>query len=100
MKDDIRAFWERSLRELAAVAPRAHGENEADRVLPYGTKLTFNVTDPERYFYRGAYLDCVRGLDFLASRPEVDPDRIGMWGASQAGGFTLAVAALDRRLAA
>jgi cephalosporin-C deacetylase len=45
-------------------------------------------------------MDCVRGLDFLCSRPEIDTERIGVWGFSQGGGLTLATAALDRRVAA
>ena len=45
-------------------------------------------------------MDCLRGLDFLCSREEVDPSRLGMWSRSQGGGFTLATAALDSRLRA
>ena len=29
-------------------------------------------------------MDCVRGVEFIAERPEVDPDRIGVLGGSQA----------------
>jgi cephalosporin-C deacetylase len=59
--------------------------------------MTLGVSDPARYFYRGVFVDCVRALDFVASRSEVDPDRIGVMGISQGGGLTLAVAGLDRR---
>jgi cephalosporin-C deacetylase len=65
--------------------PRAQGESKAEWDLETGTKLTYHLTDRERYYYRGAYLDCVRGLDFLASRPEVNGARLGMWGRSQGG---------------
>ena len=81
--------------------PRAQGESLAEWNLPAGaTKLTYNITDRETYYYRAAYMDCVRGVDFLAARPEVDAARIGMWSRSQGGGFTLATAALDHRIAA
>lgn len=80
--------------------PRAQGESKKEWDLPHGTKLTYHPTDRERFYYRAGYMDCVRGIDFLAARPEVDPDRIGMWSRSQGGGFTLATASLDRRLAA
>lgn len=81
--------------------PRAQGESLAEWQLEGGaTKLTWHLTDRQRYYYRGAYADCVRGLDFLASRPEVDPGRIGMWGRSQGGGLSLVTAALDGRLRA
>lgn len=81
--------------------PRAQGESIPEWDLPEGTtKLTYNVTDKDAYYYRGAYMDCVRGVDFLCERDEVDSNRIGMWSRSQGGGFTLATAALDQRLAA
>jgi cephalosporin-C deacetylase-like acetyl esterase len=40
----------------------------------------------------------VRAVDFLASRPEVDRDRIAVTGGSQGGGLSLATAALDSRI--
>jgi cephalosporin-C deacetylase len=80
--------------------PRAQGESKAEWDLESGTKLTYHLTDRERFYYRGGYADCVRGLDFLAARPEVNAARLGMWGRSQGGGLTLATAALDRRLRA
>lgn len=81
--------------------PRAQGESIPEWDLPEGTtKLTHNVTDRDTYYYRAAYMDCVRGIDFLSERDEVDANRIGMWSRSQGGGFTLSTAALDHRLAA
>ena len=59
--------------------------------------MTQGIMDPEEYYYRGAYVDCVRALDFVCARPEVDTERIGIMGVSQGGGLTLAVAALDAR---
>ena len=59
--------------------------------------MTAGILDPEEYYYRGAFVDCVRALDFVASRPELDAGRIALTGISQGGGLTLAVAALDRR---
>jgi cephalosporin-C deacetylase len=78
--------------------PRGQGESCPEWTLEHSTKLTYHVTDKERFYYRGAYMDCVRGLDFLASRLEVDAARLGMWSRSQGGGLTLATAALDQRL--
>jgi hypothetical protein len=42
--------------------------------------------------------DWRRAISFLESRPEVNPDRIGLWGTSYAGGHALVLGATDRRL--
>ena len=78
--------------------PRGQGESRQEWELEHSTKLTYYVTDKERFYYRGGYMDCLRGLDFLAAQPEVEATRLGMWSRSQGGGFTLATAALDPRL--
>jgi cephalosporin-C deacetylase len=57
--------------------------------------MTMGITDPAAYYYRGAYVDCVRALDVACAQAEVDPGRIGLTGGSQGGALTLAVAALD-----
>ena len=80
--------------------PRSQGESKAEWQIESGTYLTYHVTDRDRYFYRGAYMDCVRGIDFLADRTKIDADRIGMWSRSQGGGLTLATTALDARIKA
>jgi cephalosporin-C deacetylase len=59
--------------------------------------MTMGILDPASYFYRGVYMDCVRAIDFVASREEVDASRLGVMGMSQGGGLTLAAAALDSR---
>ena len=80
--------------------PRGQGESEKEWRVEYGTPLVYKVDNRERYYYRGAYMDCVRGLDFLQSRPEIDGARLGVWGFSQGGGLALATAALDHRVGA
>jgi cephalosporin-C deacetylase len=59
--------------------------------------MTQGILDPEEYYYRGAFVDCVRAIDFVVSRPELDAARIALTGISQGGGLTLAAAALDSR---
>ncbi len=60
----------------------------------YPGLLTQGIEDPETYSYRGVISDCVRGLDFLLTRPEVDSQRIFASGSSQGGGLTLIASAL------
>lgn len=74
---------------------RGHG-NSTDDVNPgFPGYILTNLDDKEKYIYRGAYMDCVRGIDFLCSRPEVDKSRIAVEGASQGGALTFAAAALN-----
>ncbi|NPV06705.1 MAG: prolyl oligopeptidase family serine peptidase [Anaerolineae bacterium] len=61
--------------------------------------MTKGISDPEGYYYRGVYMDCVRAADLVASLPEVDPSRMGAWGVSQGGGLALAATALSGRFA-
>ncbi len=42
----------------------------------------------------------IRALDYLASRPEVDPDRLGVTGRSGGGAYSWFIAALDDRVKA
>jgi uncharacterized protein len=44
--------------------------------------------------------DYRNAVSYLQSRPEVDADRIGIWGTSFAGGLVLFVGAVDRRIKA
>ncbi|MEV0672442.1 alpha/beta hydrolase [Mycobacterium sp. NPDC050441] len=44
--------------------------------------------------------DWRRAISFLESRPDVDSDRIGVWGSSYAGGHAIVLGATDRRLRA
>ena len=45
-------------------------------------------------------LNGIRGLDFLATRPEVEPDRLGVTGISGGGATTWSIAAADERVKA
>jgi uncharacterized protein len=44
--------------------------------------------------------DWRRAISYLQDRPEVDPERIGIWGTSYAGGEAIILGATDRRLKA
>ena len=37
---------------------------------------TEGIDDPQGYVFRGIVADCCRGLEYLLSRPEVDPSRV------------------------
>jgi cephalosporin-C deacetylase len=46
----------------------------------YPGLLTLGIEDPATYIYRGIVADCLRGAEFLLSRPEVDASRVGIVG--------------------
>ena len=58
------------------------------------------IESPDSYVFRELYAHAKRGVDVLASRPEVDARRIGATGMSQGGGLSLAAAGLDARVSA
>jgi cephalosporin-C deacetylase-like acetyl esterase len=74
---------------------RGHGNSKDDVNPGFPGYLQYFLNDKELYIYRGAYMDCVRGIDFLFSRPEVDTNRVAVEGASQGGALTFATAALN-----
>jgi cephalosporin-C deacetylase len=85
---------------ILQVFPRSQGISEDLWKIDGAEKLTSGISHPKGYYYQGAYADMIRGIDFLVSRPEVDPKRIAIMGTSQGGGIALAVAALDSRIRA
>lgn len=44
--------------------------------------------------------NCVRALDYLQTRPEVDPERLGVTGRSGGGAYSWWIAAIDERIRA
>ncbi len=61
-----------------------------------------NIDNKDNYIYRGAYMDCIRAIDFLYTFRDfgVDTARIAVSGGSQGGALALVVAALDHRVKA
>lgn len=72
---------------------RADGINR-DFTNTYGDWFAYQFGNKDSYYYRGAYMDCVRALDFLASRQTSDMSNLFAEGQSQGGAFTVAAAAL------
>jgi cephalosporin-C deacetylase len=65
----------------------------------YGEWIAYGIDNKNNHYYRGGFMDLVRGVDFLVSRPEVDARYIFATGGSQGGAYTMAAAALDDRIA-
>jgi cephalosporin-C deacetylase len=77
---------------------RAAGEREPDGkgdfTNIYGDWFAYHFGDKDCYYYRGAFMDCVRAIQFMASRSTSDMTNLFAEGQSQGGAFTYAAASL------
>ena len=71
---------------------------------PYSIQwFTVNFGNPDSYYYRGTYMDCVQGIRFLALcedekvKGRIDMDNVFVEGMSQGGAFSYAAAALSKQ---
>lgn len=64
----------------------------------FGKWITYGLDNKDDYYYRGAFMDVVRALDFVSSRPEIDSDKIAVRGGSQGGALSFVAASLDKRV--
>jgi cephalosporin-C deacetylase-like acetyl esterase len=79
--------WDRRLgRSLAGGATAQHNMAGAQALLAGQSFARYRIWDAKR------------ALDYLVSRPEVDPDRIGATGCSGGGTLTTFISALDPRI--
>lgn len=54
----------------------------------YGDWFAYNFGNRDAYYYRGAYMDVIRSIDFITSREKAQQDNIFMMGGSQGGALT------------
>ena len=79
---------------------RGHGNSKDDINVGenYHHLISKGIQSKEEYIYRGSVMDCIRALDFLYTRPEINKSKIAVEGGSQGGALSLMVAALDKRV--
>ena len=68
---------------------------EEDFVNIYGDWFAYNFGVKDGYYYRGAFLDCVQAVRFMATRESSDMTQLFAEGSSQGGALSYAVAALS-----
>ena len=90
----LRRDWGKKGVAVLSVAVRGKVKSSAEFNPGYPGLLTAGLESKDTYAYRGVISDCVRGVDFVHSRPEIDPERIYACGSSQGGGLTLITSAL------
>lgn len=69
-------------QRYVVLALRHRGQRLSDQpyAAAYPGLLTDGIDSPDSYIYRGIVADCLRGMDFLLSRSEVDAQRIALTG--------------------
>lgn len=83
---------------------KSRAQLNADQPVPYEGRQWFGTLDlpvPELYGMNLAGVqvwNCLRGVDFLAGLPEVDPERIGCTGASGGASQTILLMTIDERI--
>ena len=70
-------------------------DGKGDFVNAYGDWFAFNFGKRDAYYYRGAFMDCVQAIRFMATRPTSDMNNVFAEGSSQGGAFSYAAAALS-----
>ncbi len=90
----LRRDWGAQGVAVLSVAVRGKLPSSGEFNPGYPGLLTSGVENRDSYSYKGVIADCIRGVDFLLSRPEVDAERIYCCGSSQGGGLTLITSAL------
>jgi len=88
---------------VAAMDCRGQGGRSQDPGGVRGNTLNGHIVrglgdDPRNLAFRQIFLDCVQLTRIVMDQPQVDAVRIGVTGASQGGGLTLACAALEPRV--
>jgi cephalosporin-C deacetylase len=78
---------------------RDHGESDDSEGGRNWDMWVRGLDSKEHYYYKGLFMDCIRALDYLSAREDVDTNRIAIWGGSQGGGLSFSTAALDNRVA-
>ncbi len=88
--------------DFAVFSLNVRGHGNSKEYLDVGTDyhriISHGLESRETYIYRGAIADCIRALDFLDTRPEIDQQKIAVEGASQGGALSLFTAGLDKRV--
>lgn len=89
-------LWGNSSRCEMYVCPRGQYINgRAPYHNNYGQWIKYGIQSKETYYYRGAFMDAVRAVDFVFSRDKIDTTQVFAYGSSQGGALTLAAAALS-----
>lgn len=103
-KPEDHAAWLLMGYAVLAVDVRGQG-GDSGNMLPqeHGmTKgwITQGILDAEKSYYRAVAIDSLRAVQCALEQPEINSERVFVFGGSQGGGLTLLVTALEKRIRA
>lgn len=86
--------------DLAIITLNVRGQGNSRDVIHTRREeyIYYHVEDKNKYVMRGVIMDCIRCIDFIYSRPDLDHDHILVSGGSMGGYLCLATAGLDSRI--
>lgn len=86
--------------DLAIITLNVRGQGNSQDVIhtPRDEYIFYHLEDKYKYVMRGAIMDCIRAVDFIYSRPELNHDQIIASGGSMGGFLAIATASLDKRV--
>lgn len=87
--------------DLAIITLNVRGQGNSRDVIhtQRDEYIFYHIDDKNKYVMRGVIMDCVRAVDFIFSRPELNHDQIIVSGGSMGGFLAIATAAVDHRVA-
>ncbi|UPK47649.1 acetylxylan esterase [Paenibacillus pabuli] len=89
---------------VLAMDCRGQGGLSEDNLHVQGTTIRGHIIrgiddpDPDKLYYRNVFLDTVQTVRILMSMPQVDAERMGVYGCSQGGALATACASLEPRV--
>lgn len=78
-------------------SPEIYRQLEAGALAGY---TTIGIDNRDTYYYKRSILGCVRAVDYLCTRDDVDTTRIATYGGSQGGMLSIMTAALSPHVSA
>jgi cephalosporin-C deacetylase len=77
---------------------RGQGMNREDMQMRREDYIVSGLEDKNKYILRGIIADCLRCMDFIFSRADLNHDEIAVTGGSMGGYLSITTAALDKRV--
>ncbi|RYE07358.1 MAG: hypothetical protein EOP51_33890, partial [Sphingobacteriales bacterium] len=86
--------------DLAVLTFNFRGEGNSRDVIRPSLEgyITMDLEDKKKYVMRGVIMDCLRSVDFVCSRPELDSTNIMVSGGSMGGYLSIITCSLDKRV--